>query len=340
MIGPFKRRRDLALTTLGLGLALIAWGLISIWMDEQRAQTPNVSGPVFENWSSVSDRADRIEIMSRASMFALERQDAGWVMPSRANYQVEPTQIAALDDLIGQMQLERAMTRDPRKLDRLGLGDPSDGGTGLRVRVLDSANDELVAFVLGDAQRDGSGVYLRRADEARAYAVTGEHRDLTDLSRWLGLDFWSLDASAIARAEIRSEDGQDWIVDRASLAQRSFSLVAPQDWRLITSGAANGVASAGAQLRFRDVRPRESLSGAIVAQHVATTFSGLVYQFDFVAENEERWVVITARALNSDADARAEHLNGITRGWAYLVSDDAYERLTRALNQVAEPTTQ
>ena len=112
----------------------------------------------------------------------------------------------------------------------------------------------------------------------------------------------------------------------------------PTTHRLITGGAANGVARAAAQLRFRDVRPAQNLEGAFVARHSGATFSGLAYRFDFVAEGEQRWVVISVQALADDAEERAERLRGLTDGWAFLVSEDAYERLTRPLDQLAEPS--
>ena len=107
--------------------------------------------------------------------------------------------------------------------------------------------------------------------------------------------------------------------------------------RVVTAGAANGVATAGAQLRFRDVKPEQELVGAYVARHAAVTFSGLAYEMLFFAEGDERWATIELAALADDAAPRAEHFNDQVEGWAFLVSEDAYERLTRALDQVAEP---
>jgi hypothetical protein len=258
-------------------------------------------------------------------------------MPSRGNFPVSPERIAALDAALSELRFERAMTRDAEKFDRLGLGDPMAGGRGVRVSVLDADETLLADLIAGAAQLDGDGVYVRPAGSARAFAASGDLPPLADPGVWLGLDFWDFEPSAVARARIEPERGDAYFVQRAGIAQRNYELMTPTDHRLITGGAANGVARAGARLRFRDVRPVQDLEGAFIARHSGATFSGLAYRFDFIAEGDARWAVITVEALADDAEARAERLRGLTEGWAFLVSEDAYERLTRPLDQLAEP---
>ena len=110
----------------------------------------------------------------------------------------------------------------------------------------------------------------------------------------------------------------------------------PAGWSLVTGGAANGVATAGARLRFRDVKPSDQVEGAFVARHSGVTFSGIAYTFDFIAEGEARWALIEVEARADDAADRVERLERLTEGWAFRVSEDAYERLTRPLTQLAE----
>ncbi len=324
----------------GAGAAvLVVAGVVSITLDAQRASAPQVSGPVLPGWSAQASDAAAIEIIAADGPFRMIRTEAGWVMPSRGDYPVRAERIAALDAALSTLRFERAMTRDPDKFDRLSLGDPLEGGEGVRVIVLDDAGERLADLVAGRTQADGDGVYVRPAERARAFAASGDLPPLADPGVWLGLDFWSFEPSAIARARIEPESGEVYFVQRAGVAQRNYELLEPADYRLITGGAANGVATAGARLRFRDVRPAQDLDGSFVARHVGATFSGLAYRFDFIAEGEERWAVISVEAVADDAEPRAERLRGFTDGWAFLVSDDAYERLTRPLDQLAEPST-
>ncbi len=331
-------RLKFGLAAAGSAFALITIGIASIAIDARRASVPEVSGPVLPNWTDTANSASAIEVMGPDTEFRLIRTGDGWVMPTRGNYPVRVERIAALDAALSTLRFERAMTRDRDKFDRLGLGDPSSGGNGTRLIILDDAGERLADLFVGRTQNDGQGVYLRPAGRPRAFAASGELPDLDDAGAWLGLDFWSFEPTAIARARIEPETGPAYFVQRAGVAQRNYELLEPMSYRLITGGAANGVATAGARLRFRDARPVQDLEGGFVARHTGSTFSGLAYRFDFIAEGEERWVVIAVEALSDDAEPRAQRLAAMTDGWAYQVSTDAYERLTRPLDQLAETT--
>ncbi len=334
---PFRRRARQAFAAAGMAGLLLLAGAAAVWRDAAAGATPGAAGPVAPAWAERAAQAQRIEITGPDSQFTLERTQAGWIMPSRGGYPVRAERIAALDAALAELRLERAMTRDPEKFDRLGLGDPDTGGRGVRLTVLDGDGGVLADFLAGDARPDGTGVYIRAAGGERAYGAAGALPELADPGVWLGLNFWDIDPSAIARARLSPERGPAWFVQRAGFAQRNHELMEPNGWSLITGGAANGVATAGARLRFRDVRRADTLSGAFAASHAAVTFSGLAYRFDFVAEGEDRWAVIEVQAVADDAQERADRFTELTAGWAFKVSEDAYERLTRPLDQVAEP---
>ena len=335
-VTPYERRARQAFAAAGAALVLLAAGATAVWRDAASGAPPDVSGPVAPGWAERAPDAARIEITGPDARFALERGETGWIMPSRGDYPVRPERIAALDAALSSLTFERAMTRDPDKFDRLGLGDASAGGEGVRLRVLDGSGAVLADLIAGDSRDDGSSVYIRPAGGARAYAARGSLPELADPGVWLGLSFWDIDPATVARARIRPERGPAWFVQRAGVGQRNHELMEPDGWALITGGAANGVATAGARLRFRDVRPAETLTGAFAARHAAVTFSGLAYRFDFIAEGEERWAVIEVEAVADDSAERAERFTDLTEGWAFRVSADAYERLTRPLDQVAE----
>lgn len=333
---PYRRRGRQAMIAVVAAIVLLVAGAAAVWRDATLGLRPEVSGPVVEGWIAFADTVQRIEIITADDVFALERTESGWVMPSRGNYPVRPERIAALDEAMAALQFERAMTRDRDKFDRLGVGSPLESGSGVRLTVLDGERSVLTDLIVGMPTPDASGLYLRPAGAERAYLALGALPQLSDPGYWLGLTFWDIDPSAIAGARITPEQGPSWSVQRAGLAARNHELMEPQGWRFITGGAANGVAAAGGRLRFRDVKPARELIGAFTAGHAGQTFSGIGYQFNFVAEGEDRWATIDVRALADDARPRAERLQGFVDGWAFKVSEDAYERLTRPLDQVAE----
>lgn len=333
---PASRRLRQAITAGVIATLLLVVGAGAVWRDAVRGAPPQVDGPVVAGWSQSAPSVARLRLETSEETFEIARTETGWVMPSRGGYPVRPERIAALDAALGALTLERAMTRDPDKFDRLGLTDPSQGGQGVRLTVFDEAGAELTSFIVGRERADGLGLYVRETGQVRTYAARGSLPELADPGVWLGLSFWDVDPSAVASADILPERGPRWAVQRAGVAQRNHELMSPNDWRLITGGAANGVATAGTRIRFRDVKPASEIVGAFAASHAGVTFSGIAYRFDFIAEDDARWALIEVRAVTDDAEPRVERLQAYVEGWAFQVSDDAYERLTRPLDQVAE----
>lgn len=337
-ITPRGRRLRIGASVLGAGLAALAVAAFAIWQDARIGARPDVSGPVLPGWSERAAEAVRIEITSADGMFTMERREDGWVMPGRGNYPVRPERIAALDAALSGLAFDAAMTRDPDKFDRLALAAPSGGGQGVRLTVLSDAGDALADLIIGN-ERGGSGVYLRRAAETRAYAASGSMPELGAVDRWLGLDFLDLDPSAVARAQVAPESGPDYQLIKPGLSARNFDLYQPRGWRLVTAGAGNGVAVAGARVRFRDVRRASELDTEPAAGHAAVLFDGLAYAYTFYPEGETRWARVEVTAASDDAAGQAARLQPRIQGYLFEVSDDAYERMTRPLARLAEPVS-
>ena len=340
---PHARRTRLALRAAIAGFAVLGLGVFALWSEARLAAPPAAEGPVVPGWSEAAGEAARIRVEAGEFRLLLAREvgenGAIWRAEGRGGYPVAPERIAALDAALSGLVRVRAMTRDPDKLARLGLADPGRPGGGVRVAVRDAGGETLADVVFGD--RTQAGRYVRTAGGARAFLADGETPELGDLTQWLDLDVLSLEPEAIARAEVMPETGPPYRLVKPSPGARHFEVAEPEGRRLITAGAANGVGVAAARLRFRDVKPRAALSGEIVARHAATTFSGLGVILAFHREPDgSRWAALEFRALTQDAERRAARFNGQVEGWAYRLSEDAYERLTRPLAAFSDAADQ
>lgn len=331
---PARRRVRQALALSVAALIALALGAGAVWRDASMGARPEVSGPVLPGWSERAGEARAIEIVGPDALFRLERGEDGWVMPSRGGYRVLAERIAEFDAALAGLRYESAMTRNRDLFARLGVDDPVEGGSGVRVTVLDGSDAPLESLIIGDT-REG-GLYLRPSGEARAYSAAGAAPDLADPGRWLGLDFLNLDPARVAGAVIRPERGPGYALEKPAPAARDHVLADPEGWRLITAGAGNGVAAAGARVRFRDVRPAGAVSGPVIARHEAMTFDGLVYAYAFRREDGRIWATLSVSAADREAGGDARYLSGRSSGWAFEVSEDAFERMTRPLNALAE----
>ena len=330
----FGRRARRALSIAAFGVGLLLAGVTALVIDASRSARPDVSGPVLPGWREAAGNASGIEVITPDTMFRLERGESGWTMPSRGHYPVRAEYLAELDAGLAALTYAGALTRDPGRYDRLGVGDPVEGGSGTRLTIVDGRDMLLASLIIG-GERGEDGLYIRRTSDARAHAVQGRLPDLGDPGRWLGLDFFNIDPSRIARAFIVPETGPAYILERDAPATRNFDLVSPRTWQLITAGAANGVAHAGTRVRFRDVGQGSVPAGRPAALHRAVTFDGLTYEYRFFRVEGTIRAYVSVEAANHDTMDEASVLRAAVEGYWFEVSADAFERMARPLEQAA-----
>lgn len=336
-LSPALRRAQRALIIAVTGAVLLLAGITALVIDSQRGARPDASGPVLPGWSARAGEARSIEIIAPDTMFRFERTEEGWVMPSRGNYPVRAERIAELDAALAQLTYTAAMTRDPARFALLGVDDPMEGGEGVRLIITGAGEAVLADLIIGGA-RGEDGLYLRPTRGERAFAASGQISGLDDPGRWLGLDFMDIDPGSIARAFIVPETAPAYILERESPAERNFALASPRIWQLMTAGAANGPATAGARVRLRDVDEAPDIASMPDAMHRGVTFDGLEYEYRFYhGVRDGIWAVIRIEAVSEDARDRAAALRALTDGFWFEVSADAFERMTRPLNRSAEP---
>ncbi|WP_019960300.1 DUF4340 domain-containing protein [Woodsholea maritima] len=336
-MSPAQFRLRLALGGLFVGFSLLVLGVLAVWHDARTDTRPDVAGPVLPLWREQASQARTLEIRTRDQHLVLRRQDGVWVLPSRGDYPALSNVMGELDEFLTTIHFETALTRDPDKYARLHIGEPNQGGYGLALTIKDDKNQALVDVIFGTGERN-DGLYVRERGGARVYRISGNLPEgLNETDRWLGLDFLNIDPGTIARTRINPEDGPDYFLMKPGAGSRNFVLREPRGWRLLTAGAANGPAISSTRLRFRDVRPLSDFADQIaVAHHNAVTFTGLSLDFDFYQVGQTRWVAVKAEGRSDDASGMAMLINRRAEGWAFLVSEDAYERLARPLSDMAE----
>ncbi len=340
MSRPMDRQRRNRLTVVaGIATLAVLVAGVATWQDARRAWAPAVEGPVLPDWTQAVADARRIEIDSAGDTFALERTEAGWVMPSRDHHPVRPERLAELDAFLAGLRYDGARTADPDKHARLGL---AAGGEGAATRVTLSDGDGHVLSDILLGRQSGATTYIRFPGRDRAFAArSGEGEAalpaIALATDWLDLEFLDLGQNGIARAVIRPETGPTYVLERPGASVRNFVLRDPSGWRPITAAAGNGPASALSRVRFRDVRAADRLGGTQVARHQADTFSGLRVEATILALGDTRWALLRATALSDGARETAAAFNAQTEGWAYLLSDLTLERLIRPLDRIADP---
>jgi hypothetical protein len=265
--------------------------------------------------------------------------DPEWVLAEKGSHPVDPERIAELTRALSDIAYARPMTRDERKFDRIGLGDPSTGGTGALLEVGDGSGTSFARLLVG--YRDGRS-YVRMTDDLQAWAVDGAVLPpLQRGARWLDLDVVDVAPAQIADVLVRPSQGPAYRLVAADAAGQQFTLAPPYASRRPAANLA--FAMAGQSLaRFAPVdvaRADTVATGAPLAEHVTRTRSGVAVILHSWRANDRFWVTVGAAAgerASPEAVAEAQAINARSAGWAFALTELDWKTFSLPLSELVE----
>lgn len=330
------RRRTLIILGVAAGASALLGAASFIPPGEElpRSEVGQRVLPAFESKVSL---VSLIMVTTNEEAYHLVKNDDGWVMPEKGNYPVNPARIRELTDALAFMTYARPMTHDEKKFDRIGLGDPTTGGTGALLEVGDGSGTNFAKLLAG--YRDGRS-YLRRPDDLQAWVVgNGVLPPLQRAVRWLDLNVAPLKADEIAGADIRPAQGPAYSL--TANADGGFSLAPPYNTRPLIAALAPNV-SAEALTRFAptDVaRAMDIAVGAPVAEHITRTKSGVFIVTRSWKKDERGWITISAATTDAATPQATEQANAInTRAapWAFALTELDWGSFSTPLAAIAD----
>lgn len=330
-----RRRTLMALGGVAAGAVLL--GALA-WLPSgpalQRAETGRLVLPAF---ASKTDLVSLIMVTTQEEAYHLVRNDDGWVLAEKGSYPVTDAKIQELTEALSHIAYGQPMTRDERKFDRIGLGDPAQGGTGALLAVGDGKGNSFANLLVG--QRDGKS-YIRRPDDLQAWEVEGALiPPLQRATAWLDLNVVTVDAADIAGADVRPPEGPAYRLEAA--AGGGFALAPPHHRRQVLAALAPEVA-AEALTRFLpvDVAPAHEIAvGAPVGSHVTRLRSGVAIVVQAWRKDDRGWVTLSAASVEGageDAVALAAEINARASPWAYGLTELDWGVFTTPLDAIAE----
>jgi hypothetical protein len=307
-------RRRMATLALVATAALAAVSALVTQLDAARLKPPHAEGPVLPDFAKSAGAAEAITIATKDSTYRIVRTQRGWTLPDRGDYPVARERLAQFTDGIASLSFVRPMTRDPAKFDRLGLGDPAKGGDGVWVQVQNAQGALLANLMLGITP---SGLYMRRNDDAQAWALKGDLPPLKDPSQWLDLTPLTIDPARITRVSVQPSAGPAYALVRAEKTS-DFRLEGPFDQFLVlTPDGLNSAGQAFAFLKPNDVAAAPAIAGAPSARVSMRTVDGLVIDGELFALPPRHWLKLVAHAEAPGAAQDAQAINARAAAWAY-----------------------
>ncbi len=330
------RRRTLIL--LGAAAAVSALlGAGSFMPPAQDMPRSEVGQRVLPAFASKVSLISLVTVTTQEESYHLVKNPDGWVMPEKGNYPVHPARIQELTQALSDMAYARAMTRDEKKFDHIGLGDPAHGGAGALLDVGDGGGASFARLLVG--HREGRS-YIRRPDDLQAWVV--DHGVLPPLQRairWLDLDVAPLKADDIAHVDVRPAQGPAYRL--LAGAQGSFVLAPPYATRPVAAPLAPTLAGQ-ALTRFSptDVAPIQQVAtGQPLADYMVRTKSGVVIVVQSWKREDRFWVTISAatgEGAPQQAVAEASAINARAGPWAFALSELDWGGFSTPLSELVD----
>ncbi len=330
-----RRKQVLTLAVTGV----ILWGLIGLSVliapsvDDLH---PDIGKPVLAEFAEIRADAKTIRFTMADDTYTLSRTAQGWVMEESGRYPIRTDRFAALIKGLEALTFEQKRTKDPYKLDRIGLGDPTEDGNGVLVEVTGSDGEISASLLIG---RKADAIYVRASDNPQTYRASGDLPPFYNRRAWLDFEIIDIDPSAIRSLRITDRRGRSLYLRRAPGSDvRSFRPAPPhQTDRLISRLGVSTTALAITRLSALDVKPAGELSTVPIARHISETFDGLEVDLRAYRETDGLWV--TLRAVEAGEGARrAEAINGKTEGWAFRLSEYDFQDFTPSVTSLVART--
>lgn len=320
---------------VGLAVIVASVAAITVGIQSRSRDAEAATGLVLPSFAQKSKDATRITIVSKDARYEIQRTEQGWALRDRGNYPVRRERLGQFTRGLESLAYLRPMTRDPARHDRLGLGDPTKGGSGVLVQVEDARGARFADLIIG--AEPGGAVFLRKPDEAQTWQVRGDLPSLRNPAEWLDLVPFELDRARIKSADLTFAVGGAYGITRASEDQ-GFSLAPPNHTRTVLAPSTISAAASGlARLQPIDVRQAAAIGGAAKARVLTRTFDGLLIEADLYAEPDETyWVKLIARAEDPAREQEAARINARAAPWAFGLRADDYADLAPPLSSLIE----
>lgn len=335
--GNATARRKTLLILGGVAAASLLAGVLAWMPPEDALMRSEVGKRVLPAFESKTGFISLIMVTTKEESYHLVRNDDGWVLAEKGSYPVTDAKIQELTEALSRMTYAQPMTRDERKFDRIGLGDPTKDGTGALLEVGDGKGTSFAKLLVG--YRDGTS-FVRRPDDLQAWEVGGAVMPpLQRGAAWLDLDVIDVTADAILGVDVRPAEGPAYRLEAA--AGGGYALAPPFSQRqLITMLAPNLTAEALTRLVPTDVRPAlEVAVGAPVAEHITRLNSGVVIVTRSWRADERGWVTVSAatgEGASEAAIAQANAINGEAAPWAFALTELDWGAFSTPLTAIVE----
>ncbi len=280
--------------------------------------------------------AVRVKRPATDESVTLNLDDSKWVVGERDGYPADVGKLRQLIVALADAQILEEKTSNPAHYDKLGVGDPDDGGNGTKVII--TAPEATYEVILGNTAQ-GESRYARVTGDATSYLVD-QNPDLPQTAGdWLLPDVVDIRSERIKRVTITHADGETIVIEKTDREQTDFNVAdVPEGRELSYATVGNGIAGALAALELQDVR--SAVDSAATTTTVYETWDGLRITAEIVFDDDDNWVAfaVESDAESSDAADEATEIKARVSGWQYRLPEHKKNLLIRRWDDILKAT--
>lgn len=327
-----RTRRLKIMGALAAVLVVAAAG--SQLLDRPAGARNDIQGnPVLPGFAAARAEASAIRITLADDSYGLYATPEGWRLEGTDGYPIRADRLAELAGGLETLAWDAPRTRDPAKMNAIGLGDPREGGNGALVEVVGPDGEVTASLLTG---RKDEHIYVRRPDDMQAFRVTGSLPPLYSAEAWLDLDIIDIQEDAVSAVRLTDRTGASLFLQRTvGSSDRAFRPAPPyQDYELVNRLVTTGPALALTRFQPIGVKPAARLKTRPTGQHITQTHDGLEVEVRPYREADGYYV--TLRAIEAGEGAhRGQAVNARAGGWAFRISEVDWMDFTPAVSSIA-----
>ncbi len=332
------------LSLLILTLAAVAAAAVVLLTGPETGKVGGGGEPAFPRLLAAGDSASDITLASgKGTVHLVRGADGAWSLPDKGGFPADPADVRLLLVNAAKLTLAERKTDNPDRLAKLWLEDPS-GPKSASARMTVTAGDgtvladAIIGRVTSDlvGQQEG-GTYLRYPDQTQAWLAAGKLNVSPDPMDYVNRGVVSLPSDTVRRVVVTRADGQVILAERAKGDPALVVKTGLAEGQVADPKVMARLAGLLDGITFNDVAKADAKTFPSDAVHVTvTSFDGIEVRLDLAIIDDEPWARVSA-ALAEEHSDDAERLKGTqdfidklaakTAGWAYQISQSAYDRL-------------
>lgn len=261
----------------------------------------------------------------------IERRGDAWVVPAKADYPAAREPLAQLLRALREARRVEAKTANPQWHARLGLAENGEEGErALRLQLQFDGHPAL-GLRLGNPTQQGNGQLVRRAGEDQVWQIDRQLDLPTRELDWLDRRVADIPFASVKQLELRYADGETLTLSKPDAEQYNFTVEQlGKGQQLSFEGAANGMVTLFANLRFADAAPLTQIAfkQAPMLQFNLKGFDGQKLDGGLYQQGEQHWLVLGERQGFKDDEVSARS------DWAYRLDPEQVQRLAKKLRDL------